>query len=76
MQIAYKGGMAPLAVNTWLVTTNAPPEYTYSTDPSGAFMRRIVDFAWVVQLTHDGAYIMSSPKFHDSPLPPFANINH
>ncbi len=63
--VPFKGGMVALEANVFLVSTNDPPHQLYKNDPSKALLRRIQDFAWVIQLMVDGTFNrMSSAKLH------------
>ncbi len=64
LQVAFKGGMVWLKATRFIVTSNKPPQDTYAEDPSGALMRRIVDFAWVFQIVNGERVCESSPKVH------------
>lgn len=63
-RVPTKGGSAALVASTFLITTNQPPEALFAEDPSGAFIRRIHDFAWVYEISKDCTRMRSFPNLH------------
>ncbi len=62
--VSQKGGSARLAADTFIVTTNLPPESTYDDVDGVAFLRRIHDFAWVYEVFTDRVRLRSFPNVH------------
>lgn len=70
MTVPYHGGASELVAETYVVTTNDPPHMLYKEDPHGALLRRIHDFATVMEISQTSvgdpcAFIRNERKTFD-----------
>lgn len=65
-RVAVHGGNVPLVADKFIITTNDPPHMLYEKDPSGAFMRRIHEWAWVIEVGEDCGHNVEFPTAYES----------
>lgn len=66
-QVSARGAAHWLAADTFYITTNAPPVELY--EDCDKVMRRVRDYAWVIQCDQGSAKLLHQPRRHNGGTP-------